>query len=41
MAGKFQHRNGSAGSMKSVEFFVPISDYQLIKKDSAAWSWVC
>jgi hypothetical protein len=38
LAGSCEHCNGSSGSIKVREFLDYLSDYQLLKKDSALWS---
>jgi hypothetical protein len=40
MAGSYEHDNESLGSFKSEEFLDYLSDFYLLKKDSAPWSYV-
>jgi hypothetical protein len=37
MVGSFEHGNEPAGSIKGGEFLDHMSDYQILKKDSAPW----
>jgi hypothetical protein len=39
VAGSCEHDHEPSGSIKEGEFLDYLSDYQLLKKDSALWSW--
>jgi hypothetical protein len=38
VTGSFERSNEASGYIKGGEFLVYLSDYQLLKKDSAPWS---
>jgi hypothetical protein len=40
VAGSFEHGNKPSGSIKYGEFLDQLSDYQLLKTDSAPWSYL-
>jgi hypothetical protein len=40
VAGSCKHGNEPFGSINDWEFLDWLSDYQLLKKDSAPWSWL-
>jgi len=39
VTGPCEHANESSGSIKCREFLDQLSDYQLVKKGSASWSY--
>jgi hypothetical protein len=40
VAGSGEHGNEPSGYIKGGEFLDQMNDYQLLKKDSAPWSWL-
>jgi hypothetical protein len=40
VAGSCEHGNEPSGSIKCGDFVYQLSDYQLLKKDSAPCSWL-
>jgi len=40
VVGSYKHGNEPLGAIKGMEFLDQLSDYQLLKKDSAPWSSV-
>jgi hypothetical protein len=38
MANAYEHGNEPSSSIKGVKFLDQLNNYQLLKKDSAAWS---
>jgi hypothetical protein len=39
VVGSCEHGNGPSGSIKGSQFIALLSNYQLLKKAFASWSW--